>query len=100
MSADSTTLPPSGGTAVRSILFVLAICLGTAAVHSEEKDKSAGATTLSKEEADQGFVAIFDGKTIKGWKGAIKGYVPEDGLLVCQKKGGGDIFTEEEFGDF
>jgi hypothetical protein len=55
---------------------------------------------LSKEERDQGFVSLFDGKSTDGWKGATKGYVPENGNLVCQKKGGGNILTEKEFGDF
>src|SRR5690242_1955234 len=55
---------------------------------------------LSKKEADEGFVSIFDGKTLKGWTGAVKGHAVEDGMLVCQKKSGGNLFTEEKFGDF
>ena len=55
---------------------------------------------LTKEEAEQGFVSIFDGKTLEGWKGAVKGYVPEDGSLVCQKKGVGNLSTVKEYGDF
>lgn len=53
---------------------------------------------LSKEEIDQGFVSLFDGKTVEGWQGATKGYVPENGVLVC--KGGGMLFTVKEYGDF
>jgi hypothetical protein len=56
--------------------------------------------SLSKAEAEQGFVSLFDGKTLAGWKGATDGYVAENGLLVCQKKGGGNLFTVKEFGDF
>jgi hypothetical protein len=55
---------------------------------------------LSKEEIGQGFVSLFDGKSLTGWKGATQGYVAEDGSLVCQKKASGIIFTEKEFGDF
>ncbi len=55
---------------------------------------------LSKEEVAEGFVSIFDGKSLDGWKGATTGYTAEDGLLVCQKKGGGNLFTTKEFGDF
>lgn len=58
------------------------------------------AAELSKEEASQGFVSIFDGKTLDGWKGATTGYTAENGLLVCQKKGGGNLFTVKEYGDF
>src|SRR5262245_24273690 len=84
---------------MRRISLLLIVCLLGTIGSGAEKDKP-DPTTLSKEEADQGFVSIFDGKTVNGWKGATKGYVPEDGLLVCQKKGGGDLFTEKEFGDF
>jgi hypothetical protein len=58
------------------------------------------AAGLSREEADQGFVPIFDGKSLDGWKGATDGYAVENGLLVCLKKGGGNLFTVKEFGDF
>lgn len=61
---------------------------------------SAGQNRATGQDKEDGFVRIFDGKTLKGWKGATSGYVPEDGVLVCQKKGGGNIFTEKEFGDF
>ena len=49
---------------------------------------------------ETGFTSLFHRKTLDGWKGAVKGYTPENGLLVCQKKGGGDLFTTKEFGDF
>ena len=55
---------------------------------------------LSAEEAAQGFARIFDGQSLQGWRGATDGYVVENGVLVCQKKGGGRLLTEREFGDF
>ncbi len=55
-------------------------------------------TSLSKEETAQGFVALFDGKTLDGWQGDTKGYIPEDGLLIC--KPGGALFTKKEYADF
>ncbi len=55
---------------------------------------------LTKEETDSGFVSLFDGKTMKGWVGATKGYVPQEGNLVCLKKGGGNLYTEKEYSDF
>ena len=56
-------------------------------------------TGLSPEEAKEGFVSIFDGKSLDGWKGAVTGYTAEDGMLVCQEKGGGNLLTAKEFGD-
>ncbi len=56
------------------------------------------ATGLSDEEAKQGFVSLFDGKTMDGWQGDVKGYVPKDGVMVC--KPGGNVFTNKEYADF
>jgi hypothetical protein len=55
---------------------------------------------MSQDKDEPGFVSIFDGKSLDGWKGAVKGYAPENGSLVCLKKGGGDLFTAKEYGDF
>jgi hypothetical protein len=55
---------------------------------------------LTQDERQQGFVPLFDGKTLDGWQGSTKGYVPENGVLVCLAKGGGRIFTAREYGDF
>ena len=55
---------------------------------------------LSKKEKAAGFVSLFDGKTLDGWVGATKGYSAEKGLLVCRKRGGGNLFTAKEYGNF
>ena len=52
---------------------------------------------------DAGFVSLFDGKTLNGWKlvgGHGPGYVVRDGKIVCPAEGGGNLFTEREFGNF
>jgi hypothetical protein len=81
-------------------LAMIGCLLGANLDGAEEAKSPLAATQLSKEEASQGFVSLFDGKTLNGWRGATKGYTAENGLLVCQKKGGGNIFTVKEFGDF
>ncbi|MBA3974463.1 MAG: DUF1080 domain-containing protein [Candidatus Solibacter sp.] len=53
--------------------------------------------------AEPGFKRIFDGKTLEGWRlirGRGRGYVVEDGILVCPRDGGGNLFTEAEYADF
>ncbi len=63
------------------------------------------AAALLSAAADEGFVSLFDGKTLNGWtlfaksKGG-RGYIVENGLLVCPKDGGGNLLTEKEFSDF
>lgn len=52
---------------------------------------------------EPGFKPIFDGKTLDGWRlirGRGRGYVVEDGILVCPRDGGGNLFTEAEYADF
>jgi hypothetical protein len=53
--------------------------------------------------AEAGFVDLFDGKSLTGWKligGHGPGYIVKDGLLVCPKEGGGNLFTEKEYSNF
>lgn len=52
---------------------------------------------------EPGFTEIFDGKTLNGWKlmgGSGRGYIVEDGKIICPKDGGGNLFTEKEYSDF
>jgi hypothetical protein len=53
--------------------------------------------------AESGFTDIFDGKTFDGWKLVGKtgrGYIIEEGKIICPKDGGGNLFTEKEYSDF
>jgi hypothetical protein len=50
-----------------------------------------------------GFTSLFDGKTLTGWTlvnphGA--GYGVTNGVIYCAEGGGGNLFTEKEYGDF
>lgn len=52
---------------------------------------------------DPGFHTLFDGKTLNGWKlvgGHGPGYIVEGDKIVCPKEGGGNLFTEKEYGNF
>ena len=59
---------------------------------------------LSPLMAGDGFVRLFNGKTLEGWtiinqKGS--GYVAQDGKIVCPKHGGGNMFySRKEFANF
>jgi hypothetical protein len=53
-----------------------------------------------KPQVEEGFVSLFDGKTHAGWQGNKEGYAIMEGSFVCQPKGGGNLYTEKEYGDF
>ncbi len=48
----------------------------------------------------KGFKALFNGKNLEGWTGSTKGYIAKDGLLIAQKKGGGNLYTEKQYANF
>ena len=54
--------------------------------------------------SDEGsFVSLFDGKTLTGWVLSGKrgrGYVVENGLIVCPADGGGNLFTVKQYSNF
>jgi hypothetical protein len=61
------------------------------------------AAIVSGHAAEEGFVPIFDGKTLDGWYLARErgpGYLVEDGKIVCPPGGGGNLLTEKEYADF
>jgi hypothetical protein len=64
------------------------------------------ANQLTDGEKAAGWKLLFDGKTTEGWRTfkkqsfPAKGWVVEDGWLHCLGKGGGDVISDAEFGDF
>jgi hypothetical protein len=50
--------------------------------------------------AESGFTPLFDGKTLDGWQGGKDGYIVDDGAIVSQPKGSGNLATVKEYGDF
>ena len=68
--------------------------------------------TLSEREISQGWHMLFDGTTSTGWRGAHQKEFPESGWVIengclkvlasggAESKGGGDIVTLNEYGNF
>lgn len=54
------------------------------------------------QENDEGFSPLFNGKNLDGWVGNKDSYQIKDGMIVIEPNGGGggNLFTEKEFGDF
>lgn len=83
--------------------FVLSIAL-TVAAFGQPATPSA-ANSLSAAEKAAGWKLLFDGKTSTGWRGYKQKEFPKDAWKVedgCIKtdKGGCDIISEEQFGEF
>jgi hypothetical protein len=58
------------------------------------------APALCADDSEAGFVSLFDGKSLDGWQGSTKGYVAQDGVILCKKEGGGNLYTNQEYSDF
>lgn len=61
-----------------------------------------GQTLNDKEKAD-GFVPLFNGQDLSGWKQFASkkdAWIVEQGVLVCQSGGGGWLGSEREYADF
>lgn len=74
------------------LLWVLAlgVLAASGAVWAAEESKA----------DEEGFVSLFNGKDLTGWVGAVQGYFAQDGMIVCPKDKGGNLYTEKEYGDF
>jgi hypothetical protein len=57
---------------------------------------------LSKDEKDQGFEVLFNGKDLNNWQGNKNDYVVEDNTIAHYpgKDGHGNLTTEKEYSDF
>lgn len=53
--------------------------------------------------AESGFTDLFNGKNLDGWTlvaGTGRGYIVENGVLVCPEDGGGNLLTERDYDNF
>jgi len=75
-----------------TLALMIALCLAAALGLAAEKD--------ARKAGEEGFVSLFNGRDLAGWIGSTKGYAAENGVLVCLKKGGGNLYTEKQYGDF
>jgi hypothetical protein len=74
---------------------IAAVMLLSVATVSAQDAKSVG---LASGEAQNGFVSLFDGKTLNGWQGVVKGYTVSDGTMICEP--GGDLYTAKQYANF
>jgi len=82
------------------IIRILTIVLITANLMCTEMAEGPWGGSKAQQESRQGFVSLFDGKTLQGWQGDVQGYYVEDGMIICKKESGGNLFTNKEYSDF
>ena len=77
-------------------VFFAALILVSFTAFAVAQDKQ-----LTDKEKEEGWVAIFDGKTLDGWKGneKVEGFYVEDGCIVGKGERN-HLFYMEELGDF
>jgi hypothetical protein len=72
----------------------VAVILLLAVAAFAEDAKTAG---VAPEEAKDGFVSLFDGRSLDGWQGDVKHYEVKDGVMTCH---GGNLFTAKQYANF
>lgn len=101
-----------------AVFFLFILILGCNTNKKGEATNSTKANELSKDEISDGWMLLFDGKTLKGWRGIGKNIVPETrwkvengtirnigsgevkSLADGQPADGGDIITVKKFDNF
>jgi hypothetical protein len=61
------------------------------------------AAPVVAQQAEPGFVSLFDGKTLDGWELVGKrgeGYGVKDGVIYCAAGGGGKLLTAKQYANF
>src|SRR5580765_7589343 len=61
------------------------------------------AQTPDDKEKNEGFVPLFNGKALAGWKvydSKSDVWIVEEGMIVCTGKGGGWLGSDRDYADF
>ena len=57
---------------------------------------------MSEKEKSEGWISLFDGETLASWAatGSNEGWTVDDGAILCTVKGGGYLYTLEQYENF
>jgi hypothetical protein len=82
--------------------MVLVLLVGNIILSAQDQERR-HLGGMTAEEVNEGFVSIFDGKSLDGWVGLDgdkSSYYVDDGILICKATGKKHLFTEKKFGNF
>ena len=67
-----------------------------------EIDPEEANDTLAKRtrEAGANWLSLFDGETLRGWRGAVDGYQVSAEAIRCREGSGGTLYHQTDFSDF
>ncbi|CAN5410867.1 DUF1080 domain-containing protein [soil metagenome] len=86
------------------VLITTGLMAACDSAESQSDESEVTQNSLSQQEIDQGWILLFDGETIDGWRGYNRadfpdGWEVEDGTLYCTCTGG-DILYDQKFLNF
>ncbi len=81
------------------LLTLITASLFMAACASENQPSPPAEEAVAASD-EEGFVSVFNGVDLTGWTGDTEGYGVENGVLVCLKEGGGNIYVDKPYSDF
>lgn len=58
------------------------------------------ANNVLSQQGDEEFQAVFNGRDLTGFQGAVQNYEVRDGAIVCQPGKGGTLYTDQQYADF
>ncbi len=81
---------------MRVLVCALALLMACGAVFARKNNQ------LTRAERQQGFVLLFDGKSLLGWTGDTLNYKPADGVIKVTADYGDEhnLYTQKEYRDF
>jgi len=86
---------------VRVSATALFVATATAlACASSPTSPTGTAPPAGQQPVETGFTALFNGRDLDGWTGAVDGYEVKDGAIVCRAGQGGTLFTRGRYRNF
>ena len=85
---------------MRASLTAVFVATGTILACASAPTSPTDRTPAAETPAEAGFTALFNGRDLTGWIGAVDGFEVRDGAIVCKTGQGGTLFTRGTYRNF